>query len=234
MKGNTILNLHRAIAELPTYQAPESIWQQVEQDLEKCEAYTFPDTTSLDAHMDRLQTNLLEAAQQQQVILKQAIRALPQYQAEKDVFDQIIQRPKGNKISYQRIIYWTSGIAASILLLLAWLWMDKSVNNTGQVKLTYTQETLTPFNWKQFSATPGSKDEVLSFIEQHCIQATQKCQEPKFKGLYDAYIQLQEAKTELQSQLEQHQNQPELVKYLIRVEKQQTEVGKQLIQQLLS
>ncbi|QHT70271.1 hypothetical protein GXP67_28280 [Rhodocytophaga rosea] len=234
MKEKNIPILHKTIAQLSIYQAPDAVWQKVEEGLEKSEEYSFPEAATLDVHLAKVQANLKDLAHTQQKILSQAISALPQHQVKKDVFDQLIDSVEGKKEESRNIWYWTSGIAASLLLLIGFFWVQQSSGNEEQIQITYSQEVLTPLDYRQAAETTDTTDEVLDFIRQHCVQVAEKCQEPQFKGLYEEYLQLQEAKSELETQLHLHQNQPDLVRYLIRVEKQQTEVGKKLIQQLFS
>jgi len=90
MKDKDIVILHKAIIQLPTYQAPDSVWTQVELALEKSDSYSFPDNSTVDAHIARVKANLQAVEYRQEVLWNQAINQLPKYSANKDVFDQII------------------------------------------------------------------------------------------------------------------------------------------------
>jgi hypothetical protein len=52
--------------------------------------------------------------------------------------------------------------------------------------------------------------------------------------MLNQYLELEAAKQELADQLKNHREQTQLVNYLVRIEKEKTEVGKQLIQYLIS
>ena len=85
------------------------------------------------------------------------------------------------------------------------------------------------------SATSQSgDDDLLNYINKNCKQLALTCQDPGFKSLLDNYIELSEAKAELEKQLLAQIGQGQKMKYLVRIEKQQTAVGKEMLKKLQS
>jgi hypothetical protein len=117
-------------------------------------------------------------------------------------------------------------------LLVTLTWLGRSARESERVEVTYSEETIYTAGVMTAASPSASGAELLGFIEANCRPADVLCETPEFKGLLAQFRELQAAKAELESQIQAHREQPQLVHYLVRVEKQQTEVGKRLIQHL--
>jgi hypothetical protein len=225
--------LRQAIRQLPIQSPPSRVWERIEQALEKDQGHAFPDQASLEAHWALVKATVQASEQRQDAILRRAIRQLPHYHAGEHSFEQLSDRLPQPKPVRTGGWHWAAGIAASILVLLTLFWFGQPDKSAERILVTYSQETAHPMDWSPIVVESTGDDEVLAFIRANCDQVAIRCQAPRFKGLFEEYLELQAAKQELENQIRLHQRQPELVRYLVRIEKEKTQVGKQLIQYLL-
>jgi hypothetical protein len=232
MKEQGKRTLRRAIEQMPAYWAPDRVWSEIEQVLEAEEGTGEADPAFVESHCELVQANRRAAVQQNEAVLRRAVRELPRYQPQEAVFGQIVGSAGDTGSHRWKLRYWAAGIAASVALLVTLTWLSRPVGESERIEVSYSEETIyTPEGMD--SATPSNeRTELLRFIEANCRPAALPCETPEFKGLLAQYRELQAAKTELESQIQAHREQPQLVHYLVRVEKQQTEVGKRLIQYL--
>lgn len=202
-------HIKRAIEELRTYTAPSEVWHKI--------------ATELDAEQP-------------------LIKAIDEYKEKKlvapDLFDEIIDQEAPKAKVRTLPIAWVGSIAAGLALLLGVYFMfDRSTEGSGQETITvetYTETTqYLPEMMTAVVEQMSAEDEVMGFIKSHCQQVALTCNTPQFQGLFDLYIELDESKTELLDVMETNQGQQELAGYLIRVEKEKDEVGKQLIQMII-
>ena len=253
-KNRHILN--RVIASLRQRKAPAGIWTKIRQWLDENEGQGKE-------HFDRAReafrkdqvkapdvwgqiANSLDAAgrtgqpaESNTRILQDAIDSLPSHQAPDGLFEKIvgpttIQKEKGKPL-YRRL-YRISGVAATVLLLITLgLWLRTPNQENRLETITYSEETIQPSeNFNALLSSFEEQDEVLAFVEANCLQIELKCENDEFKGLLLQYKELDTVKQNLLTEITLHQEQVQLIDYLIRVEKEKTEVGKKLIQYLLS
>ena len=249
--------LKQAIASLSDRKAPKATWLTISRQLDEIDAQgqehfekacknvrknlvEAPDiwdkiTESLD-QMDEM----TESEDLNPRILKDAVNALPQHQSPGNLFDNIIDRVETGKKSKKLIFnrrYQLSGIAAMILLVMSisfWLNRDTSQKDTNGI-ITYSEEIVPPAdNINTLLSSFEQEDEVLAFVEANCLQIELKCDNDEFKGLLSQYKELDTVKQTLMAEIAAHREQVRLMDYLVRVEKEKTEVGKKLIQYLLS
>ncbi len=202
-------NLTRAIEDMPTYQAPEEVWDRI--------------ANELDA--DRPLRMAIEDYRQQQLEAP-------------DLFDTIIEeeKPRMERQGKVRSIspVWMTGIAASLALLIGYFVLFNQAAEETITVVTYT-ETMENLPEMMTAAMEdvSADDEVMDFIKKHCQQVALTCNTPQFQGLFDLYIELDQSKMELMDVMQANQEQEQLADYLIRVEKEKDEVGKQLIQMII-
>lgn len=198
-------HIKRAVKKLRTYKAPSEVWDKI--------------AAELDAE-------------------RTLIKAIDEYKAQKrvapDIFDEIIDQEVPKAKIRTLPIAWVGSIAAGLALLLGvYFFFDSAVQETITVE-SYTETTqYLPEMMTAVVEQMSAEDEVMGFIKSHCQQVALTCNTPQFQGLFDLYIELDESKTELLDVMETNQGQQELAGYLIRVEKEKDEVGKQLIQMII-
>ena len=249
--------LSKIIASLPDKATPAWIWPKIRQRLDEHEEQgrehlekaaesikhdyiKAPEiwnqlTKSLDQAGETVRP---EAQELNRAALEKAIKTLPLQKAPGDLFENIVDpailTTKKGKASSR--IYRISGMAATVLLILTFgLWLRfQNQQDTGEI-ITYSEETIQPSeSFGSIVSSFDQNDEVLDFVEANCLQIALKCDNDEFKGLLLQYKELTTAKETLMAEIALHQEQVRLIDYLIRVEKEKTEIGKKLIQYLLS
>ncbi|MBD0256071.1 MAG: hypothetical protein ICV83_10155 [Cytophagales bacterium] len=221
--------LYRALSRLPAYPAPERVWAGIEKALD-AERGAGMAPGAPEAHCARVEANREAARRENEAILRRAVQALPRHAPKNDVFDAIFESTAPAARNPARPWYRVAGIAASVALLVTGAWFARVGEESERVQVTYSEETLYPSDQQWQADTLRAAEDVLAFVRVHCTAAVLACQTPEFKGLLGQYQALEAARRELESQLAAHREQPQLVRYLVRVEKEQTEVGKRLIQ----
>jgi hypothetical protein len=228
----------QALVKLPHHKAPENIWQNIEQELDREKGLQHLEGAITQYKTQIREANLpwekIEQELENQDKLNRAINALPTYKPNKDIFEDIIektQKKKPQENIYLR--YWIRGIAASIILLLGFFWLYDLPVSAEKIQVTYREETILQTDWQTVFSQFPEEDEVMQFITENCARLTQQCQAPEFKGLLDEYRELHATRQELINQLKTHREQTQLATYLVRIEKEKTEVGKKLIRHLL-
>jgi hypothetical protein len=225
--------LREALSHLPTLPAPARVWPQIAAALNQEQGRPYLDQALQAMEATPLKAPLawedLEKKLVQQERLAAAVAALPAHKIEKDLFRRIrraVQRPPARR-------YWLSGAAAAVLLTLAFSWLAGPGQGPDRETITYSQEVLS-YQEPVVLESGTQPDEVLGFIRANCRALQGKCATPRFQGMLNQYLELEAAKQELADQLKNHREQTQLVNYLVRIEKEKTEVGKQLIQYLIS
>ncbi len=224
-------SLYGALSRLPAYPAPERVWTGIEGALD-AEGAAGMAPEALEAHCARVEANREAAMRANEAVLRRAVRELPRHAPKKDVFEGIFESAASTRRVTARTWYRAAGIAASLALVVTLGWFTRAGEEAERVQVTYSEETLYPPGGPGETDTLRAAEAVLAFVRVHCTVAVLPCQTPEFKGLLGQYQALEAARRELESQIAAHREQPQLVRYLVRVEKEQTEVGKRLIQSL--
>ncbi len=196
--------LRRSIDDLPRHQAPD-IWEEIEK--------------QLPANNEAGTENL-----------ERAISDLKEKQAP-DVWTAVESELPIEKTPRRSTFKWAPWAAASIAVAFVAVLLLSKPASTDEI--TYSTEEVEFFNISEELASFHSpNDPVLDFIQKNCKQFVTKCQNPEFKGLFNTYLELNAAQVELEKQLEKTNNKEQLIKYLIRVEKNRTEIGKDMLKML--
>ncbi|MEQ9426539.1 MAG: hypothetical protein RJQ09_19105 [Cyclobacteriaceae bacterium] len=227
----------KAISGLPKHTAPDFIWEKIAAELDMEKGLVHLDNAIQDFKKDRKPPEWVwgQIAAELDILeregpLRKAITELPKHQAP-DIFDEVA--PKQSKqVFLNQGFRWVSGIAASLLILFGVYYITASQE---QVDVVATTETSQSHNEvvKAAISQLGEDDEILEVIEVHCAQVALRCESPEFKGLFDYYLELDASKEELLTAMNEHQEQVQLVDYLVRVQKEKDDVGKQLIQLII-
>lgn len=194
----------KAIRQMPTYKAPEMVWRNISNELDAEEP--------LISAIDEYKHQTLKAP---------------------DLFEEVMDSAQPRRVIKLIPNTWLSGLAAGLALLITmYLVFDKADEQVTVDNYTEVTDDL-PEMMTAVMQQMSEEDEVMGFIKTHCQQVALTCNTPKFQGLFELYVELDESKVELMSVMEENKNQQELTGYLIRVEKEKDEVGKQLIQMII-
>ena len=201
-------NLKRAVDGLKNYEAPD-IWSEIDEKLSTDE----------------------EAGRE---YLTEAVKGMKELSAP-DVWDQIENQlstdEPGQKHS-SRII-WSAAASVVILITAFLIFNELEPDAELHTSSVYTTEEVAIFEVHALDNDFGNSDDgVLRYVNKNCRLMLTKCENPEFKGLYDTYLELAEAREELKGKLNETSNKEQLYKYLIRLEKDQAEVGKNLLKML--
>ena len=249
--------LSKIIASLPGKEAPAWIWPKISQrldehdeqgreHLEKAAESIRKDHIKapniwkqLTKSLDQVgKAGLPDEQELNRTVLEKSIKALPLHKAPGNLFEKIVApaKPTPKKGRSFGRIYQLSGMAATVLLVLAFgFWLKFQNQQDRSEIITYSEETIQPSEgFGSILSSFDQNDEVLAFVEANCLQIALKCDNDEFKGLLLQYKELNTAKETLMAEIALHQEQVQLIDYLIRVEKEKTEIGKKLIQYLLS
>ncbi len=241
--------LQDAIENLPMLQAPDKIWLAISERLDSQEESGHD---NLNKAKEQLQSSTLEApdiwdeiaghmseeASNSEDVLKRAILELPVAELPADVFDQVVAdvAEKGSERWFkQPRMKWAAAIIA--FLLISWFAVNINTNNEAKITETiaYSEESIsTEDDIQEILSSFEHNDEVMALVESTCLPLEIKCENPEFKGLLTQYQELEDVKDNLIEEIKVHQGQSQLVDYLVRVEKEKTEIGKKLINYLLS
>ncbi len=197
-------DFERTKNSLPLHKAPDGIWEHIEYRLDQLENQSY---------------------------LQQAVKQLPTYTAPKTSEIKIFEeRLSPKNIFLNRWYVWLSGAAAAILIfaiLVPW-------TTHQSITVTHSEETIKDHRVTVAETVAQFTDdkELISLIEDHCQRLSSQCATEEFETLYHYYLDLNHSKAELIDAIEQSQ-QVHLLEYLVRVEKEKNEIGKQLMQMLL-
>ena len=228
--------LKKAIHELPSYDAPQEAWSNIETTLNQEQNIDVLNRAIAEYKIEKQALVSWEEIefkirqQEHDQILKKAIGELPTHQPKGDHFRRIIASVSGGTAQY---LYWLSGIAASaVILITSHLLFYK--NTEDHVALNFSEEIME--NQELFTSTEMQKneeDQVLNFIQENCTIVAYKCNTPEFKNLLGLYQDLSVSQMELTAEISQNQNHVQLLEYLLRVEREKAEIGNELIQLII-
>jgi len=203
---NKKTNYNKSVDGLRKVEAPD-IWSSIQ--------------SELDGQKEENRENLLNA-----------IESLPVHEAPD------IWLPITSQISIKKSPIWKNlSIAAAVSILLVSFGYLVWVNDSApKEKLTYSTEEVEFFEASidpDFSELDAD-NMVLTYIKENCTRLAATCQDPEFKELLEAYIELNETKEKLNADLGGVQKHPQMMKYLIKVEKDQAEIGRNMLKKLKS
>lgn len=194
--------LENAISELPSKEAPD-IWANIEAKIQTDEEHDH--------------------------VLSEAISQMPSKQAP-DIWLPIEASLPSQKRSRSSV--WMVAASAALFIASLFLFIESRKVNE-QSTISYSTEKIETMNVSlEIDDYISSEDAILDYIQKNCKKLALTCNDPEFKGLMETYVELSEAKEELANKLEQKGQQPQLMKYLIRIEKNQTRVGKDLLKKM--
>ena len=199
--------------------------QKLKQSIEGLEQLKAPDIWS------SIESELDASPEQNSASLKDAIKSLKDHEAP-DVWIEVSSSLEEKKNFTWRYL----SVAASISLLAVLAYLILPNPNRSNESIIYSTEELEVFQVEQ-DITPinsSADDMLLAYIKENCTRLAATCQDPEFKELLEIYTELNKTKEELNRALMVTTNRTQLMKYLIKVEKNQTEIGKDMLKKIKS
>lgn len=181
-----------------------------------------------------------ELSSQLPVNKSERLQTLPQHQAPDHVWEhlskelsQALPAAQIRRRKVQRRLVYGLSVAASIALLF-WVSVDRNAGQEGSI--TYTEEVVANNDFYQevdFSMV-ANDDEVLRFVDEHCIATLPACDTELFSDLFESYKSLLVTSEEIRQRSASTGTELELVHSWTFIEKQKAEIGKQIIDLILS
>lgn len=203
MKELNTETLHRALAELPRYEAPVSLWGEI------CLA--------------------MDADDEFVARLKQ----LPVYQAPDEIWSNIEaalpEKSEPRKLHIRRsILRWSAAAAIAVLLAATWLLIQPRPDDmTAEERITVSRQV---FNEEISAAYHEKEDDAFQLVSELCRERAPVCEKPEFLALKTELDELTLAKTELKKAIDRYNDDPGLAAQFVRLERERSAVLKQMIQ----
>lgn len=201
--------LRDALHALPAYDPPFGLWDEIELALDADDALTesvraLPQHEPPDALWQCLEARLDAAEVQKTVRMEPALRPLRQRQ------------------------WWWAAAAAVALFAAAW-WLLRPTAESEQMAVQISQETV---NTEVQAAAQEAEDEGFELVATLCESKAPVCEEPDFKALKTELDDLTAAKAELRTALGQYGDDPALAAQLVQIERERSDVLRQMIQMI--
>ena len=169
----------------------------------------------------------LTSREENKEVLSQSVQSLAQHQAP-DVWMEVSSGLSAK--SGKRWKYYAAAASLVLIGLVSVLLVPKQAE-----EITYSTEQVDFFEVGQrVTGYNGADDVLLSYIKENCVRLAATCQDPEFKSLLEMYMELDVRKEELNKALQLAPDQTKVMKYLIKVEKNQTEIGKDMLKKMKS
>ncbi len=198
--------LKKAIAELPEMEANDAIWDNI----------LAKSSVNID-YKEKNKENL-----------NNAINDLPDLNAPDEAWNKISQTVVKKKSLPIRKLYLSISAAAAVLAITFIVLKNTDIFQEG--KIEYSTEII--FVDDEADIQSSGDDKINDYLSHNCKNLPLVCENPKFK---DLNLQLNELETEenkLRKVIEQN-NEPQLKKYLYRIENDKVGIQKELMQMFM-
>lgn len=154
--------------------------------------------------------------------LLQISKTLPVHEHREDLWDNI-QIKDVNRLNHKRLVY-LSGIAASIILFIA---SYKIFNNPKDFTINYSTEVV--YNSEQVSVENNNNQSIDKMLQQLCKYSTINCSSPDVIRIKNQLSELDAEILRLNQVIKSYGGSPELIKCLIKMENQKSELINEFI-----
>lgn len=193
--------LEKAFEQLPEFKADARIWDKIEEELNKEEYEKNSDT------------------------LKQSIRQLILFKADESIWH-TIEKELDSK-SYAAGKFYFLKIAASVILVLGSGVLITKMVTAEKEGITFSQETI-PDNEIDIYSSELEK-EMNDLIRQQCRIQPDICKNPVFTELNEELSGLTESLSRIKTLARNSDNDAEIYKYILRIQKERAEISKKLL-----
>lgn len=191
--------LKKSIGQLPEYEAPAALWDEIEAALEADE----------------------------QIVA--SVAGLPQYNAPDQIWDNLesaLNRESARKSVPMRAVFrrLTAVAAVGLVLLCAW-WLFSHQADDSE-KIVVSQELL---NERLQAPLREQEDPAFQYVQTLCQSRAPICEQPGFKHLKSELDELTVARETLRRELGQYGDDPSLSTQLVRIEHERSDLLKQMM-----
>ncbi len=194
--------LHTALAGLPQYEPPFSVWE------------------SLNAALDA------DAA------VVQSARQLAQYEPPAMIWENIAQQLPATRPVARRVSLWTRYAAAAAIIGMlfgAWWLLSPRTELAVSEQVVVTQETIDP---EIAATVQEEEDVAFTWVQDLCASRAPICEQPAFKSLKSELDELTAAKQELHAALGQYGDDPDMAAQLVQIELARTQLLQEMMQMI--
>lgn len=228
--------LQAAVQALPEYNPPAFVWDNIVQSLDKGlvenpleeTIQTLPEYDPPTTLWDNIENELDKSDSEE--VLQKAIKALPEYEPAEMVWDNIeadLHRSKKRSAKIIAFKTWRRVAAAAVMmgfiLTASWLYYSDYATSSDY---TYSQEMV---DERTFKVEWEADEQDFQTILAVCLQRKHVCEQPAFLNLKSELNELNEAKNELKTVLENYGKDPKLIQQLTKIEHQRSDVLKKMV-----
>ncbi len=201
--------LIEALQNLPEYSPKEHVWDTIDIELTK---------------------------EEQETKLTDAVKQLPDYRPPTSVWDNIASgldqdaektKPTARLFTLKRI----ANVAAVFVAVTIGALLFYNNNSIGeeQITIAFSEEKVA----SSFLNIDWEEDEdVFAMVAEICKTETVLCKQPDFKILTDELEELNAARAELKTAMENYGNDPELIAQLTAIEHERTDIAKKIVKRI--
>ena len=204
MEGNRHY-LQKAIHDLPQYNPRPELFDKIEKELQELKS-------------------------------KKAIGQLPTHSPSDELWNKIelqLDQKQVRVIPIQQWAKYSLRIAASVILLLGAYWIYHYTQPIKEnTEISYSTETVIEPG-EEINEIAYNENNAAEFIRTSCLKQPDVCSQPQVDALKTQLDELENEQTRLKESLEQDKDNAELIKSLIKIEKEKTKVSKKLIQYII-
>ncbi len=202
-------SLHKAIASLPEYQPPSTVWEEIDMELER------------DLSKEKLLSELKE---------------LPSYDPPQKIWKNIARKlsarknPGGVKVVLLGRWKRMGSIAAAVVVLLTVTWWLQKKKQTSEIRLSYSVETvddeLLKRDW-------NDDEDGFKQIEAICRNHKFISDRPDFKQLREELEELAGAKKALEQAIGKYGTGVELINQIKSIELERTDILEKMVDKMI-
>jgi len=201
--------LHKAIASLPEYSPPSTLWDEIGLELEN------------DLSKEKLLSEL---------------KGLPSYNPPHKIWSNIARKlawsenPGSRKVF--RLASWkrVGSIAAAVaVLLIAGWWFQQNKEDSAN-RLSYSVETV---NDELLKRDWNDDEDAFKQIEAICKNKKLICERPDFKQLREELAELADAKKDLETAIGKYGTNVELINQMKKIELERTDILEKMVDKMI-
>lgn len=220
--------LIEALASLPEYEPPDSVWSVVEGEL-----VLQSGVAEMSEHEP---PNLVWDNIQNELVLQKTIAELPEYTPPVSVWDNISEtlestksQPTGRVVPMRKWMRYAAAVAViGILTIIGFNQLGTTTTTDGQ--LTYSVETL---DENLFKKDWNEDEDAFEYLMNICKERAVACENPEFKILKKELEELNDAKMMLEEAIGSYGTDANLIAEMRQIEFARTDIVKKMIDNVI-
>lgn len=195
--------LEKAFEQLPAFKADARIWDKIEQQLDKEGCEKNPET------------------------LTHALSQMISFRADENIWNKI-EKELDSESNTATKFYFLKIAASVIIISGVSIGVSRMfTKNTPPEQITFSQEKIPDNESDVYSAE--LEKELTDLIRQQCLIQPDICKNPVFTELNEELSGLTKSLDEIKMFSKNSDNDPEIYKYILRIQKERAEISKKLL-----